>query len=171
MAREEGRGGGKGTHACRLIGKGVQHAELCGRAEFESLYASRGKGREQTSCHHSQLDLSLGPARREAMAPFSCPFLMPDRPGPTIQSLSPPIRIIVTNRFARLRAWQTREESSGLPEPADNRQVANSCRVLATSRVRLVGYGPDSARLDSTRMAQSGLWHSPTGPTRPAEPS
>jgi hypothetical protein len=94
MAREEGRGGGKGTHACRLSGKGCStwncaeglNSNPC--TPHESLYASRGKGRKQTSCHHSQLDLSLGPARREATVPFSCPFLMPDRPGPTIQSLS-----------------------------------------------------------------------------------
>ncbi len=29
LAREEGRGRGKNTHACRLCGAGVQHAKQC----------------------------------------------------------------------------------------------------------------------------------------------
>jgi hypothetical protein len=44
---EEARGGGKDTHVSRLGGAGVQRTELCGRAEFKSLYAYRGNGRKE----------------------------------------------------------------------------------------------------------------------------
>jgi hypothetical protein len=43
------------------------------------------------------------------------------------------IRNTVTNRS--VRPWQVREESSGPPDTASNRQVAVSCRLLAASRV------------------------------------
>jgi hypothetical protein len=62
LGKEEGRGGGKDTHVNRLGGAGVQHAQQCGRAEFKSLYTSRGKrSKEFPSPSKSSKGFSDGP--------------------------------------------------------------------------------------------------------------
>jgi hypothetical protein len=136
MAREEGRGGGKGTHACRLSGKGCSMWNCAEGLNSNPCTPHEGRGASRQAaiilssiCHSDRPVVRL---RCPSRAPFLCRIARVLR----YSLYHTPIR----NRFARLRAWQTREESSSLPEPADNRQVANSCRVLATSRVRPVGY-------------------------------
>ena len=106
-----------------LGGAGVQHAEQCGRAEFKSLYAYRGNGSKQDqSPSKARRVLRTGPLQflPPRSRPFSCTPLLPDRPGLWNSLYRAPAQVTMTRWSARMG----REESSGHPNPAEDRQIA-----------------------------------------------
>jgi hypothetical protein len=109
-------------------GAAEQRTEQCGRADLDSLYASRGNGRKQTSRHCSRLVSRTGPSRDVRPDPLSCRiararvasitrrFTLPRQSGPPGPESSWPVKSDCQQELARqLLRESSRRDSCLLP--------------------------------------------------------